>query len=164
MIFSQFQLAFYAHNEAQVRAIKQRLGLLHAEWVEDIATGDVWVRGGPKETSVAHLRFCYKFPVEIEILTYLEGPHWHQDKLEFKTGRPFVSHIGFHLGETDVPPVFDPVPAQRMITQSHTNPYLIEQGRRYRYEIYDRNQPGMASAMGVDMKYIYRIERPKGGV
>lgn len=159
MIYEQYQHAFYAHNEAQVKEIKQRLGLADAEWVEDIATGDVWVRGGPKSKSVAHLRFCYAFPVEIEILTYLEGPHWHMDKPEFKRGEPFVSHIGFHMGPDDhAPPKFDPIPAQKMLTTHHTNPYLREQQRLYRYEIYDRARSGVASAVGCDLKYIWRRE------
>lgn len=158
MIYQQYQHAFYAHNEDQVRAIKKSLGLEDADWVEDVAIGDVWVRGGPKETSVAHLRFCYRFPVEIEILTYLDGPHWHMDKPEFKAGEPFVSHIGFHMRDGEVPPVFDPVPAQRMLTKSHSNPYLIEQKRLYRYEIYDRRHPGVAGAVGADLKYIWRRE------
>lgn len=183
---SKFQIAYYAHTEAQARDIKAILGLENDEWVEDFAVGMVSVRGEEPEESVARLQFCYGFlpgesPVEIEILTYVSGPNWHQDKLEYRRGLPFLSHIGFHLGPNEIPPYEDVVPAQRMRTTKHTNPYLIEKGYRYEYLIFDRYVPAtrkkalsgggvvkgfplpFAMACGTDMKYIWRLDESYGG-
>lgn len=166
MIFEQYQHAFYVHDDRQAEAAKQALGLEDAEWIEDEVTGQVWIGESIMgSTSVARLRFCYSFPVEIELLTYLSGPHWHMQKLKYRRGEPFVSHIGFHMeGDyaTNRPPPSKggrrPLIAQRMETLSHTNPYLREKKRRYRYEIHSQKMSPFARALGVDLKYIWRIE------
>ena len=135
------QLAFYAHNIEQVDEIKARFGLTNAEWVEDFAEGTVRVFGGDEEWSKAHLRFNYDLGIELEIITYLEGPHWHMNKLPFQAGAIFMSHIGFHMDDGERPPAAlltdDRKLVQVMDTVCHTNPYLLERGRRYHYEIYD---------------------------
>lgn len=154
MIFSQYQQAFYVHNDSQFHEIKARFNLVREDWIEDIATGDVWLDGEyQQQQSVAHLRFCYKFPVEFEVLTYVSGPHWHQSKEAFKEGRPFLSHIGIHMNPEDVAP-WSVFPSQRMMTVMHTNQYLNKKKRKFLYEIYSAQQNGL----GVDMKYIWRRE------
>ena len=159
------QIAFYAHNEKQVASIKEQLGLTDKKWIEDIVIGDV--RNG-KGTyfgqSQGLLRFNYDLGIEVEILTYLNGWHWHLDKPEFKEGLAFVSHIGFHM-EKDEPYRVDSGDTllQVMNTLSHTNPYLIQKGRKYHYEIYAGALSSSVALVtfpliGVDRKYIWRIE------
>lgn len=151
------QIAWYAHNEDQVREIKAKFGLLDKEWIEDIATGDVQVNRMDGSTilgsSTGHLRFNYDLGIELEILTYISGPHWHEDNADFVIGRSFLSHIGIHMGEGEVP--FDTASrvVQRMTTTQHTNPYLLEKKRTYDYRIRDTRK-----TLGHFTKYIWRIE------
>ena len=153
------QIAYYAHNEEQVATVKEALGLLDAPWIEDTAEGSVgtvhpadgsWVEGRSK----GHLRFNYDLGIELEILTYLDGPHWHEGKHEFRAGNPFISHIGFHMDADE--PVPDWVKAtgklvQLMDTDSHTNAYIVQKQRTYHYEIY-------SVPFGPDLKFIWRVE------
>lgn len=147
------QIAYYAHTDEQVEEIKKSMGLLDAEWVEDIATGEVWLPDGAG-TSSGHLRFNYDLGIELEILTYLDGPHWHSSKLDFYLGNPFLSHVGFHMEEGERPPkrvVGEGKLVQMMDTTSHTNDYVVSRQRTYHYEIY-------SMPFGPDLKYIWRIE------
>jgi hypothetical protein len=146
------QVAYYAHNEIQVDAIKRSLGLLDAEWIEDIASGDVSLADGTVGVSTGHLRFCYALGMEVEILSYLKGPHWHMDKPAFRDGLPFLSHIGVHMDKDDVAP--PNANLQVMKTFSHTNPYLLERLRTYKYVIQKTS-----TFLGCDMKYIWRLEK-----
>lgn len=143
------QIAYYAHNEQQVVKIKKLLGLDDKEWVEDEVVGEVMIgKSTIKHRSRAHLRFCYAHGIETEILTYLEGPHWHESKWAFNNGEIFISHFGFHMEPGEDPLRVGEV-LQRMTTLTHTNPYLIEQKRTYDYLI-------TASPFGPDFKYIWR--------
>lgn len=153
------QLAYYAHNTDQANQIKRTLGLLAADWIEDIAEGFVDVRSEDGTFSAGQhskglLQFNYDLGIELEILTYLEGAHWHENKPEFRSGMPFISHIGFHMEPGEQLPErirnhFRLL--QVMDTLNHTNQYIKDLGRTYHYEIYQ-------SYFGPDMKFIWRIE------
>lgn len=143
------QIAYYAHNAEQVASIKKMLGLSSANWVEDDVTGLVQLGNSKRQfVSRAHLMFNYDLGIETEILTYIEGPHWHEDKHAFQNGDIFISHIGFHMQDGEAPLSVGPV-LQKMVTTEHTNPYLLEQKRTYDYLI-------TASPFGIDFKYIWR--------
>lgn len=153
------QIAYYVHNEDQATQVKKMFGLENAEWVEDIVVGDVDIllRDGTrmKGESKAHLRFCYALGMEFELLTYLEGPHWHYAKPEMISGKIFLSHVGFHMDPFEEMPIefFNQarhVMLQEMFTKEHTNPFLLESGRRYHYKIMS-GLPGMP-----DQKFIWR--------
>ena len=150
------QIAFYAPDASAERAIKQQLGLLDAEWTEDLVTGRVSVFGEPENISKAKLLFNYDLGIELEILTYLHGPNWHRHRDKAHSGPacragfpPFMSHLGFHVNDGPLPTLPWPV-AQRMVTTFHTNPAITD--RRYEYVIFDTR-----GKLGIDLKYIKRL-------
>lgn len=150
------QIAFYAPDDFAVDQIKQSFGLQTADWTEDFVEGRVTVFGEPENISRARLLFNYDLGIELEILTYVQGPNWHRHRDKLRTGPrtdpgsiPFQSHIGFHVNEEQLPLLGFPV-AQRMITTSHSNPAI--QDRRYEYVIYDT-----ISVLGADLKFIKRL-------
>lgn len=158
------QIAWYAHNEDQVRKIKEQFGLEKEVWVEDFVTGDVAIFNQGEKVMVgeskAHLRFNYSLGIELEILTYIEGPHWHQNDLRFRAGAPFLSHIGIHVdSDQSVLKTIggDFFIVQLMETKEHTNPYLLEKKRHYKYVIQDTTP-----LLGNYTKYIWRIEDGQG--
>jgi hypothetical protein len=159
------QLAFYAPNDAAVDQIKASLGLAHQDWTEDTVTGVARVWNQPPQDSKARLLFNYDLGIEVEILTYLEGPHWHEiighaPKLNapaWEDSPPlplphsgFVSHIGFHVNEGELPRLPFRI-AQELITEAHSNPGVA--GRRYHYRIFDTRHVN-----GSFLKYIKRIQ------
>jgi hypothetical protein len=150
------QVAYYAHNDEQAAAIAAELGLPSlADWVEDTAIGHAVVRGIEVPRLVGKLRFSYARGMEIEILTYLEeGHHWHVGKEAFENGKPFLSHIGYHLN-TDLgeqmPDEFAGQLVQELWTDEHSNK-AIPRDRRYHYRIFE-------SMTGVDQKIIARLGR-----
>jgi hypothetical protein len=87
--------------------------------------------------------------IELEILTYLDGPHWHMNKPAFITCEIFMSHIGFHMDEGEKP-LDTGITLQRMRTLSHTNAYLLSKKRTYEYLICE------SPIGGVDTKFIWR--------
>lgn len=141
------QLAFISYGEADTRAIKEKLGLADKEWTEDrvVATGEV---RGVEGTNTARLLFNYDMGIEVEILQYTAGPNYAS---QLTAGR--LCHVGIHAEADKAPPTFDAPIIQRVETQSHTNPFLVKSGRKYRYTIYDT-----ISTLGVYMKVIERIE------
>jgi hypothetical protein len=150
------QIAFYASDGMEEVRIKESLGLRDAEWTEDFVTGRVSVFSEPENVSKAKLLFNYDLGIEVEILTYLEGPNWHRHRDKHGIGpctRPgchaFQSHIGFHVNDGDIPVLPFPV-AQTMTTTFHSNPAITD--RRYQYVIYDT-----LDILGVDLKYIKRL-------
>lgn len=143
------QVAFYAKGAVGVEQAKASLELFDAEWTEDIVIGQASVWGGVWAASKARLLFNYDLGMEVEILTYLEGPHWHQNSKELQTSVSFLSHIGFHVNAGELPDLPFRV-AQELITISHTNPAIA--GRRYHYRIYDTRHFN-----GVFTKYIKRL-------
>lgn len=166
------QIAFYAHNKAQADAIKAMFGLANANWVEDFVSGDVtiWPLGvsdglisNPlfsREPSRGHLQFNYDLGIEIEILTYLEGPNWHDCHTpQYAGGIPFLSHIGFHIPDDGEMPFNlggKTALVQEMFTQRHTNEYVVSRGRKYHYKIFDTR-----NVNGVYTKLIHRIKSAK---
>ena len=154
------QIAYFAHSEAQATELKKQLGLAHSEWIEDIVEGDVYLpQQGTEGISRGHLRFCYDYSIEVEILTYLGGPHWHQGNPDFLRGSPFLSHVGVHCEQGEAPFVMAgnmPL-VQQMQTFKHSNPYLIERQRTYNYLIYDTRP-----LFGHHTKFIYRKEPGDG--
>lgn len=155
------QIAFAARTDEEEQAIKVALGLDKAEWIEDhcIASGEVF---GEKGTNEAKLLFNYDMGIEVEILRYVSGPNYldgHPPLLgRTRSSYGYVEstrqcHIGIHHDGVGPVPTFDYPIAQRVETQAHTNPYLLEKGRKYRYTIYDSFQ-----ALGVYLKVIERIE------
>lgn len=149
------QIAYYAHDEKQVAQIKHRFGLYDADWVEDEVEGGVEVSSGLSMIGIskAHLHFNYDLGIELEILTYIDGPHWHLQRPDWLSGKIFLSHIGIHCDPGEQIPLQHSPCIQKMTTHSHTNPYLVERGRTYYYEIY-----GDHPMYGVDVKYIWRLE------
>ena len=146
------QIAFYAPDVYAQEAIKVMLGLDQAEWTEDIVTGEVKVFNEPSAVSKAKLLFNYDHGIELEILTYLDGPHWHMPSPARPNPMPrnsFMSHIGFHVNDEPLPDLRWPI-AQSMITTHHTNPAIA--GRAYQYVIYDTKK-----LLGIDLKYIKRL-------
>lgn len=154
------QIAFYATAPSIANQIKESLGLASAEWVEDFVEGHVKViepKDSPLESeegwSKAHLQFCYAHGIEIEILTYLDGPSWHDGfEIANPTTGSWLSHIGYHLAEgEDFPPVRWQL-VQELITEKHTNEYVVSRGRTFHYKIYDARRE-----LGCYVKYIKRI-------
>lgn len=141
------QIAFIARSDADELALKRRFGLEDAEWIEDHVVAVGTVRGAEAENT-AKLLFNYDLGIELEILRYTEGENYASN-LPSRD----MCHIGFHYsGEGEVPS-FGPNIIQQVETQSHTNEFLLANGRRYRYTIYDTY-----ADHGVYMKVIERIE------
>lgn len=142
------QIAFAAYTDEDVAKIKSLLGLQDAEWVEDtvVATGTV---DGHVGTNTAHLLFNYDYGIELEILRYTDGPNYLLAQ-QIPAGE--ICHIGMHYTEGEVPKFPFPV-IQQVETESHTNPFLIEEGRRYRYTIFDS-----MAIFGRNFKVIERIK------
>lgn len=166
------QNCFYAKDEFEVAAIKQALGLLHDDWVVDEMEGKTTFyppNGFPPENvkTKATLRFCYRYGVEIEILTFHTRPNYAEDLIEYLYGHPLHGggmflHLGWHLDDGEPWPyspreTLNPDAPLRLVqetrTTHHTNEYIVNLGRTYQYQIY------WAKEMGVFFKYIKRIER-----
>lgn len=141
------QIAYISHSESDTLAIKQQLGLQDAEWTEDICGASGTVRDLPG-TNTARLLFNYDMGVEVEILQYLEGPNYAS---QLNSGR--ICHIGIHHDGAGDVPKFPARIVQQVVTETHTNPFLLETGRQYRYTIYDT-----LMTLGVYTKVIERIE------
>lgn len=156
------QIAFASYSDDNETAIKAKLGLADAEWVEDevVAEGFVYPSGYSK-TNRAKLLFNYDLGIEVEILRYLDGDNYLQSQL---IPACHVCHIGYHLEKGKTLPdmrlgsgikhTFDFKIAQQVETKSHTNQFLIDTGRRYRYTIYDAKR-----FFGTNLKVIERLEK-----
>jgi len=154
------QVAYYAREPKEADAIKAMLGLSEAEWVQDTVTGavDVYRRGHGVVSGVSRalLQFNYDLGIETEILTYLDGPHWHQTNHLFLGTEGFLSHLGYHLDDGEEFPEYDAPLVQEMFTREHTNPYLLGNGRKFHYRIWDTRP-----TLGVFTKVIRRIHAQK---
>lgn len=151
------QIAFIARNDTDEMLIKRLLRLDRADWVEDHVVATGYVRGVDGEASnTAKLLFNYDLGIEVEILRYIDGPNY-PDEGNVLSGN--VAHIGFHVEKGKGLPeamedfVFSAPIIQQVVTQSHTNEFLISTGRRYRYTIYDTKP-----LFGVYLKVIERLE------
>lgn len=163
------QIAFYCETEEAERKCKASLGLLDASWAEDVVTGKSRVMHPDGSVvsglNVGLLKFNYDLGIEVEILRYISGIHWHRNNpvwLAKKEDDWMQSHIGFHIADgADFPPMnkeFNLV--QETETVSHTNPFLTDPnsrgfGRKYKYKIFSTPTPGLY------FKYIARVNPPQ---
>lgn len=161
------QIAFYAANEEIERSIKRNLGLEDAVWIEDrVEAESVIPDHSPtvRERSVGKLLFNYDLGIELEILRYVSGSHWHHFNPNWngQSNSPnagaFISHVGIHLADDEEFPAVNWKLVQETWTSSHTSEYLTKEGspgfgRKYHYRIYEITP-------GTYMKYIQR--RPMG--
>lgn len=142
------QLAFCAWNGDDERRIKSTLGLSDVEWVEDEVIADGEVAGQPG-SNIARLQFNYDLGHEVEILQYLDGPNY----CEFAgLIGGMMCHIGSHYVGEGVVPRLDARVIQSVVTRSHTNPFLVENDRHYRYTVYD-----CRDRIGIFFKIIERL-------
>lgn len=146
------QIAFACKNRSHQALAAS---LMAGDWIEDEVLAEGFVHG-KASMNRAHLMFNYDGPVEHELLCYLSGDNWVR-YIDFGVGERFVlSHLGWHVEDADkaselLLPMFKV--AQEVVTLSHTNPYLIEQRRTYRYIIHDSR-----ASLGFDIKLIERIQ------
>jgi hypothetical protein len=150
------QIALCPPDPKKAIAMLTELGL--NEWVGDhvVAEGKVYGQSGNNE---ADLYFNYQNtreggkPLELEVLHYTRGPNWMAHR------RPMVSHLGVHCTSEELGEFrrkfadMEIRVAQEVFTQSHTNPFLVEQKRKYQYVIFDTYD-----VLGVDLKFIVRRE------
>jgi hypothetical protein len=146
------QIAYYCGTKEAEQVVKKMLGLESAEWIKDRVTANSTVWGhGPFE-NVANLQFNYDLGIELEIIRYVEGTHWHGASAN-KEDNPFISHVGIHLEDNeDFPPMIGCELAQETFTKSHTSEYLTTgagAGRLYHYKIFSIGR-------GNYLKYIKR--------
>jgi hypothetical protein len=156
MKFSIEQVALYPPDPGRALQLLRALGL--TDWIHDnvVAVGEV--HGAPG-TNAAALAFNYQSapepvaPLELEVLHYTAGPHW------MERARPAVSHLGMHCTAEELAAWRETFArlgievAQEVLTQQHTNPYLLERGRKYQYVIFNTRP-----VLGVDLKFIVRRE------
>lgn len=152
----KFKIEQIAIAPASAELAKQLLREIGAQdWTEDTVTaaGDVW---GNASENRANLSFNYELlndAKEFEILAYQQGENWMQEH------SPSVSHLGMHVTAEELErwreffAAREIRVAQEVDTSSHTNPFLIETGRKYHYTIFDTRD-----ILGVDLKFIVRRE------
>lgn len=130
------QIAFYCSTAGAEQQVKAIFGLQHAEWVRDTVYADVVVRGR-RGRNIAELQFNYDLGCELEIIRYVDGPHW---MTHIMSSAPFLAHIGIHLEDgTDWPKIADWQLVQEADTYKHTAPHLIAAKKQYSYRIYEVN-------------------------
>lgn len=147
------QVAFYCVDENAVNELKVDLRLDKSSWVTDTVTGQSKVVKNNdviNGINVAELQFNYALGIELEIIRYISGPHWHPDL----SNRRFISHVGIHLDDGEAFPL---MPHSRIVqethTISHTSEYLTSgpgAGRKYHYRIHELS-------FGNYIKFIRRI-------
>lgn len=157
MKFQIEQIAIYPPDPKKARQFLEAMG---AEFVEDLVVAEGVVYGEKGVTNVGHLQFDYNLgavsdkPLELEILHYRAGSNWMKDR------SPSVSHLAMHCTAIELRNWRQWFAskgisiAQEVTTRSHTNPYLVENGRTYEYCIFDTR-----SILGVDLKFIVRIDK-----
>ncbi len=149
------QVAYYCATVQSADYIKNLFGLSNAEWIIDTVTADSCVVGQAiNARNVAHLQFCYALDIELEIIRYISGPHWHARTLQRE---PFISHLGIHLDDGDDFPNIGGQKLCRLVqetkTVKHTSEYLttgLGRGRKYHYKIFEISP-------NTYIKYIKRI-------
>lgn len=144
------QIAFCSRSDEDEASIKKILQLDDMKWIEDTVTafGQVGDKNGVSNT--AKLLFNYDLDHEVEILRYTSGLNY-LDQLGIPSGH--ICHIGMHvLTGMDVQRIDAPV-IQQVVTQTHTNPFVLRNNRHYRYTIYNTQ-----ARLGVLLKVIERID------
>lgn len=157
------QIAFFVKDDEGEQAVKEQWGLQGAEWIEDTVVAEGLVRGSDGlaiGTNKAKLLFNYDLGIELEILRYIEGPNYC-DVLGLQNGQ--MCHVGMHT-EKGAPLMDEGILAgmfpkseviQTVRTQKHTNQFLLDTGRKYRYTIFDSHP-----LLNCCLKVIERIEVP----
>ena len=125
---------------------------LPGDWVADrvVAEGSVTKYMGDIR-NVAELRFWYGFGIEFEVLTYVDGPNWHQAADRHGT---FLSHFGMHVDSVqDCDDLINRFGVLQWVTTvEHTNRILVAQERQYQYVILDTRE-----LLGAELKLIEKI-------
>jgi hypothetical protein len=147
------QIALRPVDPAKAITFMKEIGL--EEWAMDhvVAAGKVWDKDGKNEADLAFNYTGLNKARELEVLHYTDGPNWMDAR------GTSVSHLGMHVSAEQLEewraffaekgiPV-----AQEVFTESHTNPFLLENGRKYNYVIFDTR-----NIIGVDLKFIVRID------
>lgn len=155
MKFKIEQIALCPANPEKAKELLSEIGL--DVWIDDevVAEGTVF---GVKGENAAALSFNYQSGIndkalELEVLHYHSGPNWMEDQPRS------VSHLGMHCTEEELEQFKQKCDrlgigiAQEVLTKSHTNPFLREQKRKYKYVIFDTRE-----ILGVDLKFIVRRE------
>lgn len=154
------QIAFHTNDIDHTKDQYYPLGI--RKWESDIVTakgtlhiseyGDTEIR---EITNVARLEFNYDMEVELELIQYLAGDNWHS--YQRRTGT-FQSHMSYHVEDMQFEVQRLKNAGLRVIqevkTLSHTNPHLLQNGRKYHYVIFDSRDK-----LGFDLKLIKRIEK-----
>lgn len=152
MQFKIQQIALCPLNVERANALLEKIGL--SKWTRDTVLAHGTVHGVEGD-NVANLAFNYEAfdGNELEVLQYIQGPNW------MVNARPSVSHLGMHCTEEELDEwkAFFKTEginiAQEVFTQRHTNDYLLNNGRKYHYCIFDTRE-----ILGTDLKFIVRIE------
>lgn len=152
MQFKIEQIAITPRNPERAFDLLKKIGLLN--WTKDtvVASGAVW---GEEGANKANLAFNYEAFAgkEFEVLEYISGPNWMEHEHR-------VSHLGMHCTELELAGWKDffakegIIVAQEVFTQSHTNEFLVNNGRKYHYCIFSTYD-----ILGVDLKFIVRREK-----
>lgn len=164
--FKMDQLAFASQGEGLAKDIMARLG---GEWIEDTVE---FVTLDGSNTGTYKLYYNYDFGIEYELLVWKSGLFWLQPVVyplgSISTPQregalshhiPVPSHIGTHVpnavkAASEWATYLGVKVAQAVETVRHTNEYLLERNRRYRYVILDTRH-----ILGADLKFIERIEK-----
>jgi len=156
------QLAIATSNPSRLIANLELILGIKGEWVHDTVTtkGKVGIGAEDDDKTVAKLAFNYDLGLELEVLSYQSGPNWLALKGKGMDEQPQISHVGMHVTQEEMHAWkykmaregFSII--QQVITQEHTNPFLVENGRKFEYVIFDTE-----SALGFDFKIIRRINR-----
>lgn len=153
MKFQIEQIALSPVDVPRAKALLADLGI--EDWVEDtvVARGEVFGRAGCNQANLAFNYDSRPDKIELELLHYATGDNW-------VAGRgPVVSHLGMHCTAAELQAyreIFrknEIAVAQEVYTESHTNPYLLQTGRKYQYVIFQTRH-----ILGVDLKFIVRRE------
>ena len=149
------QIAISPKDPAAAKKLLSEMGL--SQWTEDHVKAGGFVFGVAGENE-ANLSFNYEAFAgnEFEILDYTTGPNWMASPDRHYS----TSHLGMHVSAAELiewraffaeREIFV---AQEVFTESHTNAYLLENGRKYNYVIFDTRH-----ILGVDVKFIVRINK-----
>lgn len=130
------------------------LGSFPGEWLHDEVTFEDMKTG---KVGHAQLHFNYSFGIEFEVLE--PGSDLWVSNIAALGIKPVVmSHYGMHVDDAEEAAAqwikesgYGAV-IQIVRTLEHTNPYLVGQGRHYKYVIV-----GTRNVMGADLKFIQRL-------
>lgn len=157
------QIAFASPNPQNTKKLLSSL-MGMGDWTEDqVTTKGFLLDEDGKDMAIentANLSFNYSGGIEFEVLQYIDGPNWLEERCKPIPNAPWpvLSHIGMHCTDKELEHWMVVMSAanvqilQDVTTISHTNPFLLETGRQYRYVIF-----GTEELLGFDFKLIVRI-------